>query len=166
MVVAAAMSGDSLVHFLFPPYLDTLGLPVDLIGFLMAPLSTQLSLDYLQGMGVDCIWLLPVFDTPDRDNALAFQFGQDPDVANRGMQAWPLSLMGFSERALARGISLDAALSVSHPALVPMRIELRALSPLLDALVHPVLEALGIGLGVADVRMGDRPVCNGIKLVG
>ena len=26
------------------------------------------SLDYLVGLGVDCIWLLPVFDTPDRDN--------------------------------------------------------------------------------------------------
>jgi MFS family permease len=36
VVVAAAMSGDSLVHFLFPPYLDTLGFSVDLIGFLMA----------------------------------------------------------------------------------------------------------------------------------
>ena len=36
LVVAAAMSGDSLVHFLFPPYLDTLGFPVDQIGFLMA----------------------------------------------------------------------------------------------------------------------------------
>jgi MFS family permease len=36
VVVAATMSADSLVHFLFPPYLDSLGFPVDLIGFLMA----------------------------------------------------------------------------------------------------------------------------------
>ena len=26
------------------------------------------TLDYLQGMGVDCLWLLPVFDTPNCDN--------------------------------------------------------------------------------------------------
>lgn len=53
---------------------------------------------------------------PDRDRALALQFGQDPDVANRGMQAWPLSLMGYPERALARGReALARARELGHP---------------------------------------------------
>lgn len=36
VVVAAAMAADSLVYFLFPPYLDTLGVPVNVIGLLVA----------------------------------------------------------------------------------------------------------------------------------
>lgn len=53
---------------------------------------------------------------PDRDRRLAFLFGQDPDVANRGMQTWPLALTGHPEQALARGReALERAREVAHP---------------------------------------------------
>lgn len=53
---------------------------------------------------------------PDRDRRLALLFGQDPDVANRGMQTWPLALMGRPEQALARGReALARAEEVGHP---------------------------------------------------
>jgi predicted ATPase len=52
----------------------------------------------------------------DRDRSLAFLFGQDPDVANRGMQAWPLALMGQTEEALRRGEEAIArARALTHP---------------------------------------------------
>lgn len=54
--------------------------------------------------------------TADRDRTLAFQFGQDPDVANRGMQAWPLALMGYAGRATERGAEAIAhARALGHP---------------------------------------------------
>jgi predicted ATPase/class 3 adenylate cyclase len=53
---------------------------------------------------------------PDRDRRLAFLYGQDPDVANRGMQTWPLALMGYPGAALARGgEALARAREVGHP---------------------------------------------------
>lgn len=52
----------------------------------------------------------------DRDRSLAFLFGQDPDVANRGMQTWPLSLVGYPEQALASGAeALAHARDLGHP---------------------------------------------------
>jgi predicted ATPase len=52
----------------------------------------------------------------DRDRALAFLYAQNPDVANRGMQTWPLSLRGYPEQALARGRqALDHARELAHP---------------------------------------------------
>jgi len=54
--------------------------------------------------------------TPDKHHTLAFLYGQDPDVANRGMQAWPLSLMGYPEQAIKRGKeAISQALELSHP---------------------------------------------------
>ncbi len=53
---------------------------------------------------------------PDRDRRLAFLYGQDPDVANRGMQTWPLALTGQLGEALARGREAVArAREVAHP---------------------------------------------------
>ncbi|MGH9944136.1 MAG: hypothetical protein ACRD9R_17465, partial [Pyrinomonadaceae bacterium] len=53
---------------------------------------------------------------PDEHRTLALLYGQDPDVANRGMQAWPLSLQGFPEQALRRGQeSLAQARQIAHP---------------------------------------------------
>ena len=52
----------------------------------------------------------------DRDRALAFLYAQNPDVANRGMQTWPLSLRGYPQQALARGRqALDHARELAHP---------------------------------------------------
>ncbi|MEW6733286.1 MAG: adenylate/guanylate cyclase domain-containing protein [Acidobacteriota bacterium] len=52
----------------------------------------------------------------DQDRTLAFLYGQDPDVANRGMQAWPLSLQGYPEQALKRGEeAIEHAQQLSHP---------------------------------------------------
>lgn len=54
--------------------------------------------------------------TPDEHRTLAFLYGQDPDVANRGMQAWPLSLMGYPEQAIKRGQeAILEATQISHP---------------------------------------------------
>ncbi|MGQ0629013.1 MAG: AAA family ATPase, partial [Phycisphaerales bacterium] len=47
---------------------------------------------------------------------LAFEYGQDPDVANRGMQGWPLALMGKHDEALARGQeALARGRELNHP---------------------------------------------------
>jgi class 3 adenylate cyclase/predicted ATPase len=52
----------------------------------------------------------------DRDRALAFLYAQNPDVANRGMQTWPLSLRGYPQQALERGRqALDHAREIAHP---------------------------------------------------
>lgn len=54
--------------------------------------------------------------TSNKHRTLAFLYGQDPDVANRGMQSWPLSLMGYPEQALKRSReSIAQALELSHP---------------------------------------------------
>jgi predicted ATPase len=52
----------------------------------------------------------------DRDRTLAFLYGQDPNVANRGMQAWPLALQGQPKEALRRGEEAVAhARELGHP---------------------------------------------------
>jgi class 3 adenylate cyclase/predicted ATPase len=52
----------------------------------------------------------------DRDRALSYLYAQNPDVANRGMQAWPLSLRGYPQQALERGRqALDHAREIAHP---------------------------------------------------
>lgn len=54
--------------------------------------------------------------TQDEHRTLAFLYGQDPDVANRGMQAWPLSLMGYPEQAIKRSKeAITGATQLSHP---------------------------------------------------
>ncbi len=54
--------------------------------------------------------------TSNTHSTLALLYGQDPDVANRGMQSWPLSLMGYPEQALKRSReSIAEALELSHP---------------------------------------------------
>jgi class 3 adenylate cyclase/predicted ATPase len=53
---------------------------------------------------------------PDRDRELAFRYAQDPDVANRGMQTWPLSLEGRVAEARTRGDeALAHARDLGHP---------------------------------------------------
>lgn len=53
---------------------------------------------------------------PDEHRTLAFLYGQDPDVANRGMQSWPLSLMGYPEQAIKRSQeAIVEATQLSHP---------------------------------------------------
>lgn len=53
---------------------------------------------------------------PDDHRTLAFLYGQDPDVANRGMQSWPLSLMGYPEQAVKRAQESRAhAQQLAHP---------------------------------------------------
>jgi class 3 adenylate cyclase/predicted ATPase len=54
--------------------------------------------------------------TPERDRTLAFLYGQDPSVANRGMQAWPLALMGNMREAFQRGgEAVNQARELNHP---------------------------------------------------
>ncbi|MBI4852981.1 MAG: AAA family ATPase [Acidobacteria bacterium] len=54
--------------------------------------------------------------TQNEHRTLAFLYGQDPDVANRGMQSWPLSLMGYPEQALKRAQeAITEATQLSHP---------------------------------------------------
>lgn len=68
------------------------------------------ALDYLQGMGVDCIWLLPVFDTPDRDNGYDVRdyFRLDARMGNFGQFAELL------EEAHDRGMKVLLDLPVNH----------------------------------------------------
>lgn len=53
---------------------------------------------------------------PEAHSRLALLYGQDPDVANRGMQAWPLALMGHAAQAIQRGQEAIAlATRLGHP---------------------------------------------------
>src|SRR5262249_43994688 len=61
-------------------------------------------------------WSAASLYVAERDRSLAFLYGQDPDVANRGMQAWPLALLGHPGRARRRSQeALDRARALAHP---------------------------------------------------
>ena len=67
-------------------------------------------LDYLDGLGVDCLWLLPFYPTPNRDNGYDVKdhYGVDPRLGDLG------DLVAFVDAANARGIRVIADLVVNH----------------------------------------------------
>src|ERR671931_1584961 len=67
-------------------------------------------LDYLQWLGIDCIWLLPIFPSPLRDGGydVADYFSVLPDYGTLG------DFYEFLEAAHARGIRVIADLVMNH----------------------------------------------------
>ncbi len=57
-------------------------------------------LDYLAGLGITCLWLLPFFPTPDRDNGYDVRdyFSIDPRLGT--LQDFLACVRGAGERAL------------------------------------------------------------------
>ena len=67
-------------------------------------------LDYLQWLGVDCIWLLPFYPSPLRDGGydIADYYGVNPDYGTTE------DFRAFVEQAHQRGIRVIADLVVNH----------------------------------------------------
>ncbi|HKI00832.1 MAG TPA: alpha-amylase family protein [Thermoanaerobaculia bacterium] len=67
-------------------------------------------LDYLSSLGVTCLWLLPFYPTPDRDNGYDVKdyFGVDPRLGTLG------DFVEFMRLARDRGIRVIADLVVNH----------------------------------------------------
>src|SRR5215211_3334150 len=67
-------------------------------------------LDYLAGLGVTCIWLLPFYPTPDRDNGYDITdfYGVDPRVGTLG------DFVEFERQAAMRGIRVIIDLVINH----------------------------------------------------
>ena len=67
-------------------------------------------LDYLQWLGIDCIWLLPCFPSPLRDGGYDISdfFGIHPDYGNLD------DFQTFIEQAHQRGLRLIADLVMNH----------------------------------------------------
>lgn len=68
------------------------------------------SLDYLAGLGVTCVWLLPFFPSPDRDNGydISDYFNVDPKFGNFG------HFVEFLDSAEERGIRVLIDLVLNH----------------------------------------------------
>ena len=68
------------------------------------------SLDYLQWLGVDCLWLPPFFDSPMRDGGydVADYCSVHPDVGNLG------DFVHFVDEAKARGIRVIIDFVLNH----------------------------------------------------
>jgi maltose alpha-D-glucosyltransferase/alpha-amylase len=66
--------------------------------------------DYLAGLGVTCVWLMPFYPTPNRDNGydIADFYGVDPRLGSLG------DLVEFLRAARERGIRVIADLVVNH----------------------------------------------------
>jgi trehalose synthase len=66
--------------------------------------------DYLAGLGVTCVWLMPFYPTPNRDNGydIADYYGVDPRLGHLG------DLVEFLRTARDRGIRVIADLVVNH----------------------------------------------------
>jgi maltose alpha-D-glucosyltransferase/alpha-amylase len=66
--------------------------------------------DYLAGIGVDCIWLMPFYPTPDRDDGydITDYYSVDPRLGSVG------DLVEFLQVAEGRGIRVIADLVVNH----------------------------------------------------
>ncbi|MFC0532321.1 alpha-amylase family protein [Phytohabitans kaempferiae] len=66
--------------------------------------------DYLDEMGVTCIWLMPFYPTPDRDDGYDITdfYGVDPRLGTKG------DLVEFLRLARDRGIRVIADLVVNH----------------------------------------------------
>jgi maltose alpha-D-glucosyltransferase/alpha-amylase len=67
-------------------------------------------LDYLNGIGVTCLWLLPFYPTPDRDNGYDIM-----DFYNVAPQLGTLGdFVDFTHQAAERGIRIIVDLVVNH----------------------------------------------------
>ena len=66
--------------------------------------------DYLAGLGVTCIWLMPFYPTPNKDNGYDITdfYGVDPRLGTLG------DLVEFLHAARERGIRVIADLVVNH----------------------------------------------------
>ena len=66
--------------------------------------------DYLAGLGVTCVWLMPFYPTPNRDNGydIADYYGVDPRLGSLG------DVVEFLRTARERGIRVIADLVVNH----------------------------------------------------
>ena len=66
--------------------------------------------DYLAGLGVTCIWLMPFYPTPNKDNGYDISdfYGVDPRLGSLG------DLVEFLRAARERGIRVIADLVVNH----------------------------------------------------
>jgi len=67
-------------------------------------------LNYLAGIGVTCIWLLPFYPTPDRDNGydISDYYNVQPEVGTLG------DFVDFTHQAADRGIRVIVDLVVNH----------------------------------------------------
>ncbi|HYH45986.1 MAG TPA: alpha-amylase family protein [Thermoanaerobaculia bacterium] len=67
-------------------------------------------LDYLAGLGVNCLWLLPFYPSPNRDNGYDVMdyYGVDPRLGTPG------DFVEFLHQARERGIRVMADLVVNH----------------------------------------------------
>ena len=67
-------------------------------------------LAYLEGLGVNCLWLLPFYPTPDRDNGYDIMdyYGVDPRLGTLG------DFTEFMQQAHDRGIRVIIDLVVNH----------------------------------------------------
>jgi maltose alpha-D-glucosyltransferase/alpha-amylase len=66
--------------------------------------------DYLAGLGVTCVWLMPFYPTPNKDNGYDISdfYGVDPRLGTLG------DLVDFLRAARERGIRVIADLVVNH----------------------------------------------------
>jgi maltose alpha-D-glucosyltransferase/alpha-amylase len=67
-------------------------------------------LDYLAGLGVTCLWLLPFYASPDRDNGydITDYYNVDPRLGTLG------DFVDFTHQASQRGIRVIVDLVVNH----------------------------------------------------
>lgn len=67
-------------------------------------------LDYLAGLGITCIWLLPFYPTPNKDNGYDVMdyYSVDPRLGNLG------DFVEFTRQATERGIRIIVDLVVNH----------------------------------------------------
>ncbi|HEX8858944.1 MAG TPA: alpha-amylase family protein [Actinomycetes bacterium] len=67
-------------------------------------------IDYLAGLGITCIWLMPFYPSPNRDNGydIADYYGVDPRLGSLG------DVVEFLRSARERGIRVIADLVVNH----------------------------------------------------
>ena len=70
----------------------------------------QMRLDYLASLGVTCLWLLPFFPTPNRDNGYDVMdyYGVDPRLGSLG------DFVAFMHEATSRGLHVIVDLVVHH----------------------------------------------------
>ena len=74
----------------------------------LAGLATRI--DYLAGLGVNCLWLMPFYPSPDRDDGYDIKdfYGVDPRLGNHG------ELVEVIRTAHDRGLRVVADLIVNH----------------------------------------------------
>jgi maltose alpha-D-glucosyltransferase/alpha-amylase len=67
-------------------------------------------LDYLAGLGITCIWLLPFYPSPNRDNGydISDYYGVDPRLGDLG------DFVAFTHQAEQHGIRVIVDLVVNH----------------------------------------------------